>query len=198
MDEKINWDEVYSGDAHWDIQRESKHISILFQALTSNGSVLDAGCGNGRNLSAIAARGYSPFGVDISQQALAKAKVTSPNAMLVCADLERLPFGDRAFDGIYAGYVLQHVDVTQAFAELCRVCKPGGKCLFVVLELTRHNVPCPYDVELSHHELIAALDPFFAICATSQDEYSEVDEYGPHLHQRAIILAETKPMMETK
>ena len=47
------------------------------------------------------------------------------------ADAERLPFDDDAFDLVVGHAVLHHLpDLTQAFAELYRVLKPGGTIVF--------------------------------------------------------------------
>jgi malonyl-CoA O-methyltransferase len=52
----------------------------------------------------------------------------------VCADLERLPFADRAFDMVWSNLALQWLGPPQdALAELYRVLAPGGVCLFSTL-----------------------------------------------------------------
>jgi malonyl-CoA O-methyltransferase len=52
----------------------------------------------------------------------------------VCADIERLPFADASFDMVWSNLVLQWLALPQAaFAELYRVLRPGGVCLFSTL-----------------------------------------------------------------
>jgi malonyl-CoA O-methyltransferase len=49
----------------------------------------------------------------------------------VCADAERLPFEDGAFDLVFSNLMLQWcVDIDVTFAELQRVLQPGGLFLF--------------------------------------------------------------------
>jgi demethylmenaquinone methyltransferase/2-methoxy-6-polyprenyl-1,4-benzoquinol methylase len=56
------------------------------------------------------------------------------------ANAEHLPFEDHEFDRITMAFGLRNVtDKSQALKELCRVLKPGGKCL--ILEFSHPTVP---------------------------------------------------------
>jgi SAM-dependent methyltransferase len=58
---------------------------------------------------------------------------------MVKADLTRMPFPSRSFDGIYCSHVLEHVsEDRRAIAELHRVLRPGGWALIQV-PITRKN-----------------------------------------------------------
>ncbi|HZD24768.1 MAG TPA: class I SAM-dependent methyltransferase [Alphaproteobacteria bacterium] len=49
------------------------------------------------------------------------------------ADLTRMPFGARAFDGIYCSHVLEHIPADfAAMREMCRVLRPGGWAILQV------------------------------------------------------------------
>lgn len=96
--------------------------------------LLDVGCGNGDDVLALA-REVGPdgtvFGVDNStamvEEARNRASDSDPVSFEV-ADAERLPFGKDTFDGSRTERVLQHLErPRQAFAELCRVTRPGGR-----------------------------------------------------------------------
>jgi ubiquinone/menaquinone biosynthesis C-methylase UbiE len=55
------------------------------------------------------------------------------------ADAERLPFAEASFDLVVGHAVLHHIpDLDQAFAEILRVLKPGGRFVFAG-EPTRHG-----------------------------------------------------------
>jgi ubiquinone/menaquinone biosynthesis C-methylase UbiE len=55
------------------------------------------------------------------------------------ADAERLPYDDASFDIVTGHAVLHHIlDLDQAFAEIMRVLKPGGRFVFAG-EPTRHG-----------------------------------------------------------
>ena len=94
--------------------------------------VLDAGCGPGTVTSSIArlfSQG-SAVGIDSSGTAIETAQCRSQlatNCSFKVALLENLPFADDSFDVVYTSQVLVHIpNVTKAFNELRRVCKPGG------------------------------------------------------------------------
>jgi SAM-dependent methyltransferase len=98
------------------------------------GPVLDAGCGNGRYLDALQARGVEVVGCDLSFGMLASAG----NHRLVNADAARLPFSDASFAVVLAAHMLYHVlDVAETASELRRVLAPGG-IAFVVTNGAGH------------------------------------------------------------
>jgi SAM-dependent methyltransferase len=96
--------------------------------------VLDAGCGTGRHLRALAAAGTRPAGTDFSSGMLAVAKRSVPSVPLARADLQRaLPFAAASFDAVLCALVGEHLDdLTTCFSELHRVCHPEGRLVFTV------------------------------------------------------------------
>lgn len=106
--------------------------------LASGMHVLDVACGPA--LVAQCARDIvgptgSVVGLDPSLGMLREAR-KGPCGKLVIGVGERLPFPDASFDFLSMGYALRHVsDLRAAFAEYCRVLKPGGVVL--LLEISR-------------------------------------------------------------
>jgi ubiquinone/menaquinone biosynthesis C-methylase UbiE len=97
-------------------------------------SLLDAGCGDGRFLAAVARRPNRParlVGCDISERILQTARETvareGATAEFVRANLEALPFADEAFDRVLSVQVIEHLlDPPAGIAELARVLQRGG------------------------------------------------------------------------
>lgn len=96
-------------------------------ALPRDARILEAGCGSGRLLRALAALGYHQLvGLEISPVRLKQvARLGPPVARLVLAD--GVPFAAEAFDAVVSAAVIEHVtDPPGWLAELARVTKPGG------------------------------------------------------------------------
>jgi ubiquinone/menaquinone biosynthesis C-methylase UbiE len=88
---------------------------------------LDAGCGDGRYLAALAPElPARRAGVDISERILETAR-RRVEADFRQGNLERLPFEDGEFDLVLCSQVIEHVlDGDAAIDELARVLRPGG------------------------------------------------------------------------
>ena len=93
---------------------------------SAGGAVLDVGCGTGRNLP-LYARGTRVIGVDVSADALARARRRRPDVPLVQADAEALPFRAASFDTVVSALVFCSVpDAGRGLLETRRVLRPEG------------------------------------------------------------------------
>ena len=119
----------------------STDIYLLDQILKGryrrNEILLDAGCGNGRNLQWFLLNDIQCFGVDSNPEALAELKKCHPSlppANIIKADLQQLPFPDQRFDHVISSAVLHfannYAHFELMFAELVRVLQRGGS-LFI-------------------------------------------------------------------
>jgi demethylmenaquinone methyltransferase/2-methoxy-6-polyprenyl-1,4-benzoquinol methylase len=94
-------------------------------AAPSGGVVLDLACGTGDLCRDLAARGYSPIGIDFSAGMLAAAQVDAP---LVRGDGAALPIASASTDGLTCGFALRNfVDLEAVLDECARVLRPGGR-----------------------------------------------------------------------
>ena len=104
--------------------------------------LLDVGCGDGIYLVEAARRGAVASGVDISEAMLIVARRRAADAAVAIdlhlGDVQALPFGDDAFDIVFAVTVLCFVsDPQQAVGEMSRVLAPGGR--LVIGDLGKWN-----------------------------------------------------------
>lgn len=110
---------------------------LLKGRLVPGMSLLDAGCGGGRNLVWFLRNGYEVFGVDESPGAVEQVRRLAaalaphlPPESFQVADLADLPFPDARFDVVLCSAVLHfardeaHFD--RMLDELWRVLRPGG------------------------------------------------------------------------
>ncbi|WP_295648526.1 class I SAM-dependent methyltransferase [uncultured Mucilaginibacter sp.] len=100
-------------------------------------TVLDAGCGGGRNLVYFLQNGYQVYGIDPNQEAVEAVKELSqmlapanPASNFMVATSENLPFEDNYFDLVISSAVLHFAQSQTHFdamlQSLWRVLKPGG------------------------------------------------------------------------
>jgi ubiquinone/menaquinone biosynthesis C-methylase UbiE len=104
--------------------------------------ILDAGCGSGRHLRALAKLpNLKIIGIDRNQAdlnvALASLKnmsdALSDNYQVACADINKLPFETVFFDCVICSEVLEHIPQhEEALKELVRVLKPQGSLVISV------------------------------------------------------------------
>jgi SAM-dependent methyltransferase len=109
------------------IDRKFGRILELVRAELPCEAFLDAGCGVGRHLAALAAE-LPPrrAGVDLSERILETARARV-DADFRQASLEELPFAAGEFDLVLCSQVIEHVpDAERAVAELHRVLRAGG------------------------------------------------------------------------
>ena len=99
--------------------------------------VLDAGCGDGRNLVYLLRHGFTCFGIDRDAGAIGQVRAlaarlapTLPAEHFVTGELDALPWPDSSMDAVIASAVLHFARDEPHFArivqELWRVLAPGG------------------------------------------------------------------------
>ena len=122
-------------------------IVSFAQTLRKKGcrTVLDVGCGAGRNAVFFAEEGFYAVGVDISpttlELALEKAKSKSvKRCIFVKHDFLELPFPDTHFDSAFSCYGIENTSLSRirkALSEMRRVVEDGGLIL-VTLHSPKH------------------------------------------------------------
>jgi phosphatidylethanolamine/phosphatidyl-N-methylethanolamine N-methyltransferase len=98
--------------------------------------VLEVGVGTGINLS-LYPRGCTVVGIDFSSSMLEKARERAArkgisHVRLLQMDAADLKFADGSFDIVYAPYLISVVpDPVKVAQEMRRVCRPGGRIIFL-------------------------------------------------------------------
>jgi SAM-dependent methyltransferase len=107
------------------IRLRDEYLQLLHAETRS--SVIEIGCGPGRDGEAFAAAGFAYTGVDLAPASVAACRALGLDAHV--ASVLELPFEDAAFEAAWTMSTLLHVadeDLDQALAEIVRVVRPGA------------------------------------------------------------------------
>ena len=116
---------------------EDKRRSFEALGLREGVKVLDAGCGTGddvRALATLVGASGRVYGVDASSVMIAEARKrgTPANVEFVRAEAGTLPFASASFDAVRAERLFQHLsEPSQAAVELRRVIRDGGRAFVI-------------------------------------------------------------------
>ena len=120
-----SYDEQYAEEQQRKYKKTQENVNVVGKA------VLDVGCGSGLFFGEVASQTEMVVGVDVSRKLLLKAKKNAdafPNASVLQADADHLPFKDGFFEGVFAFTVLQNMPKpAQTLLELKRVAKKDGR-----------------------------------------------------------------------
>jgi SAM-dependent methyltransferase len=103
-------------------------------------AILDAGCGTGRHVLALAERGHRVVGVDVSRPMLRQARANpAPPRLLVQADLAALPFANESFAASLClesplAYLHTNAELQSALYSLRRVLRAGAALIADVFD----------------------------------------------------------------
>lgn len=131
-----DWSASYDTDENLtrDLDQQVTQETLANQGFDS---VLETGCGTGKNTVFLAQIGVKVHALDFSQGMIEKAqqKVKTDNVRFSIADLTRQwPCENTAYDLIVCNLVLEHIeDLSFIFSEAYRVLEKGGR--FLINEL---------------------------------------------------------------
>ena len=133
---RTNFDEVEEAGNVSDRERRMVHLRVTKMDKLRGNTMLDCGCGTGKDAALLASLGNYVVGTDISQAAIAKAKKTSKNYNvdldLVVADSEKLPFKEGCFDVCYCFWTLHHFpSIAGVLSELNGRLRAGGHLIII-------------------------------------------------------------------
>jgi SAM-dependent methyltransferase len=111
-----------------------RRVTLALLDLKPDECVLDAACGTGQDLRAIADSGGRPIGLDFSRAMLRVARQRLPHVPLICADLDdELPFLTEDFEAILCALVGEHLhNLSVFFRGAFAALKPEGRLVFSV------------------------------------------------------------------
>ena len=159
---------------------------ILKGRITPEMKILDAGCGEGRNLYYFIKNNYQHiYGVDPNHTAIRMLQMTGkriPKENFLCSGIEEMPFTHHMFDYIICNAVLHfsqsHEHFNKLFTKLVEVLKPTGQ-LFIRMT-SNHGM----------EKAMAKENGLFELPDGSQRYLLEISEISPLMKQHKLELVE--------
>lgn len=111
------------------IGKLEKWINYFSNNLPKESSVLDVGCGAGRDASYFAQKGLLVTGIDFSEKLIEIAKKKAPSGKFSVMDFEKLSFPKNSFDGVWASASLLHIPknkLSQNLEKINLILKKNG------------------------------------------------------------------------
>jgi len=124
------WASNYPPYAHNELMKLEERAVLDLLPETTAGAALDLGCGSGRYLRILRARGSQPvFGLDLSRPMLVRAR--SHGADLVQSDIELISMKTAGLYLVVCALALGHIrDLRSAMREISRILVPGGTVIY--------------------------------------------------------------------
>lgn len=130
-------DKIYKPKSHqsvfeyFDKQYRFDYVLAMIPEAKTGNRALDVGCGAGQMIPELAARGYKPYAIDISEDMVRLAKECAEtkgvSADVRSGDVEHTVFEDAFFDLYVAMGVIEYLDSDEKILrEIHRILKPGA------------------------------------------------------------------------
>ena len=135
-DQKQHWNDLHLQDQA-DLEEPTSFAKEVQNMIPPRSSLLEVGCGSGRDSFYFAEHGYSVLATDFSEVAVEKnkEKYQSENLSFEVLNISnKTSFKDNSFDVIYSRLSLHYfrdTDTKNIFEELHRILKPSGYLCFV-------------------------------------------------------------------
>ncbi len=127
---------------------------LFLKHIPQEGTILDLGCGPGRDAKIFSERGYKITGVDFSSEMIKIAKEEAPKATFFEADLQELDLPDHSFDGVWANRSLLHVpknNIKNVLLKIHSLLKENG--FFYMSVKKGNNEFFGHDIRYTEHEI---------------------------------------------
>ena len=125
------YDDRYRGDYQTEVSRIDRYTveAVLSRIPRDLASVLDYGCGQGSKILVLEEMfpNSRVFGIDISNEALEKARRRFPNCQFTLFDGNVSPFQSQVFDLVFSWHVLEHCrNLEETVNDMSRLVRDGA------------------------------------------------------------------------
>lgn len=107
------------------VARERRRLDSMLLDRQHQGKLLEVGCGDGKRLARLKAKGWDVLGQEVDAKAAASA--TSRSVDVLVGELPSLDLPPASFDAVVMNHVIEHVaDPVTLLKECNRLLRPGG------------------------------------------------------------------------
>lgn len=130
MENKELYDK-YNKGSHWHSHPKeyAENFSKFLKENDFQNLLIDAGCGNGRDVNVFQKQGFDVLGIDISSDAVEGAQSNFPECKFEIQDIENLRIEDESVSAFFIINVVHYLKKKQAIAEIHRTLKKDGYLL---------------------------------------------------------------------
>lgn len=136
-DQKEMWNRKHKEGEHTTLQDDPSSLALLVgPKFHERSTILELGCGVGRDAVFFAKNGHKVMATDLSEVVIKQNQQRLPGSDIKFSTLDMqkpLPYPDSSFDAVYANLSIHYYDhkTTQEIVnEVSRVLKPGGIFVF--------------------------------------------------------------------
>ncbi|HET9850361.1 MAG TPA: methyltransferase domain-containing protein [Candidatus Saccharimonadales bacterium] len=145
-DQLALWEGKHSRGEHENLRHSPSHFASIAERYFRQGStIVELGCGVGRESEFFAKKGYRVLASDFSPVAIAQDKKIFKELDIDFSvhDMRQpLTFSDSSVDAVYANLALHYFDddtTRKIFDEIWRILKPGGLLAFTCKSVNDHH-----------------------------------------------------------
>lgn len=124
---------------------QERRTLLIDKFMPKGTCILDLGCGNGAYMPFLRKKADMIVGLDVILELCKVAKHRNKDSHLVCAHAMKLPFRPKAFEGVWASEIIEHLPTWKVLDEIEKVSKRA-----VLITLPNSYFP---DYESSAHYL---------------------------------------------
>lgn len=109
MKETDYWDNLWAKPSHASANRFAVRAYQIIKDKNYS-TLLDLGCGDGRDAIYFSRKGLKVTAVDFSSIAINRLKIENPEFQCICKDICNIEFKEKSFDVVYSHLSLQYFD----------------------------------------------------------------------------------------
>ena len=172
------FDNNYSLDFPW----RERVIQRLLDYDNEVDSMLDVACCVGWYIEKLRRRGFRAKyqGVDVTPNFVKRARRANPDEKFEVGDIRRLRWGDEAFDLVFAGGVLMHLDPADFFRAMSELFRVARKFVFIYAYGDQRRDRVEYDFKNGFFNVYYTLDTLKSCVPdnwTVSDNFYQDDRY---------------------